>query len=119
MEAGDRYSRLMLRQRPDADLIVQGWVVGVMVEVAGEPYPVRHYFGVGKPDRAQAEWAAVDRALEAGGVASSPFRGVEPVEALREVVAYRMRELGLKPGETRALGDKFPRRWLPVDVPSA
>jgi hypothetical protein len=107
----------MLRQRPDADLIVQGWVVGVMVEVAGERYPVRHYFGVGKAEREQAEWAAVDRALEVGGVASSPFRGVEPVEAIREIVAYRMRDLGLKPGEIRALGDKFPRRWLPVDVP--
>ena len=106
----------MFRQRPDADLIVQGWVVGVMVEVAGETYPVRHYFGVGKADRAQAEWSAVDRALEAGAVASSPFRGVEPVEALREIVAYKMVELGLKPGETRALGDKFPRRWLPADV---
>jgi hypothetical protein len=28
------------------------------------------------------------------------------VEALREIVAYRMRDLGLKPGEARALGDK-------------
>ncbi|HWU79178.1 MAG TPA: hypothetical protein VN158_03830, partial [Caulobacter sp.] len=26
----------MFRQRPDADLIVQGWVIGVMVEVPGE-----------------------------------------------------------------------------------
>ncbi len=99
------------------DLIPQGWVVGVMVEVPGERYPVRHYFGVGKAEREQAEWAAVDRALEIGGVASSPFRGIEPVEAIREIVAYRMRELGLKTGEIRALGDKFPRRWLPVDVP--
>lgn len=108
----------MFRQRPDADLIVQGWVIGVMVEVAGERLPVRHYFGVGKAERAQAEWAAVDRALEVGAVASSPFRGTEPVEAIREIVAYRMRELGLKPGEIRALGDKFPRRWLPVQTES-
>lgn len=104
--------RWMFRQRPDADLIVQGWVIGVMVEVPGERAPVRHYFAVGKSDRAQAEWAAVDLAMNAGAVASSPVGGKEPVEALREIVAYRMRELGLKPGEARALGDKNPRRWL-------
>jgi len=103
----------MFHQRPDSDLLVQGWVVGVMVEVAGERLPVRHYFAVGKPDRAQAEWAAVDLAMATGPITSSPSGGREPVEALREVVAYRMRELGLKPGEARALGDKFPRRWLP------
>ena len=50
--------------------------------------------------------------MNAGPVASSPVAGQEPVEALREIVAYRMRELGLKPGEARALGDKHPRRWL-------
>ncbi len=104
--------RSMFRQRPDADLIVQGWVIGVMVEVQGERLPVRHYFAVGKADRAQAEWTAVDLAMDAGSVASSPIGGQEPVEALREIVAYRMRELGLKPGEARALGDKSPRRWL-------
>lgn len=104
--------RPMFRQRPDADLIVQGWVIGVMVEVPGERAPVRHYFAVGKADRAQAEWAAVDLAMNAGAVASSPVAGKEPVEALREIVAYRMRELGLKPGEARSLGDKNPRRWL-------
>lgn len=102
----------MFRQRPDADLIVQGWVIGVMVEVAGERTPVRHYFAVGKADRAQAEWTAVDLAMNAGAVASSPVGGHEPVEALREIVAYRMRDLGLKPAEARALGDKNPRRWL-------
>ena len=103
----------MFRQRRDSDLLVEGWVVAVMVEVPGERLPVRHYFAVGKPDRAQAEWTAVDLAMQAGPVASSPSGGREPVEALREVVAYRMRELGLKSGEARALGDKFPRRWLP------
>lgn len=102
----------MLRQRPDADLIVKGWVIGVMVEIAGERLPVRHYFAIGKADRAQAEWSAVDLAMNAGPVASSPVAGQEPVEALREILAYRMRELGLKPGEARALGDKSPRRWL-------
>lgn len=102
----------MFRQRPDADLIVQGWVIGVMVEIQGERAPVRHYFAIGKADRAQAEWTAVDLALNAGPVASSPVHGNEPVEALREIVAYRMRELGLKPGEARALGSKSPRRWL-------
>jgi hypothetical protein len=103
----------MFRQRPDSDLLVEGWVVGVMVEVPGERLPVRHYFAVGRADRAQAEWSAVDLAMQAGPIASSPSGGREPVEALREIVAYRMRELGLKPGESRALGDKFPRRWLP------
>lgn len=102
----------MFRQRPDADLIVQGWVVAVMVEIAGERLPIRHYFAVGKADRAQAEWAAVDLAMQAGPVASSPSAGREPVEALSELVAFRMRDLGLKPGEGRALGDKYPRRWL-------
>ena len=103
----------MFRQRPDSDLFVEGWVVGVMIDVPGERLPVRHYFAVGRADRAQAEWAAVDLAMQAGPVASSPSRGQEPVAALRELVAYRMRELGLKTGEARALGDKFPRRWLP------
>ena len=103
----------MFRQRPDSDLIIQGWVVGVMLEIPGERLPVRHYFGVGKADRAQAEWAAVDLAMQAGPIASSPARGQEPVEALREIPAFRMRELGLASGESRALGDKFPRRWLP------
>ncbi len=102
----------MFRQRPDADLIVQGWVLGVMVEVPGERTPVRHYFAVGKADRAQAEWAATDLAQAAGSIASSPVGGMEPVEAIREIVAYRMRDLGLKPGEARSLGDKYPRRWL-------
>jgi len=102
----------MFRQRPDADLIVQGWVIGVMVEVPGERAPVRHYFAVGKADRAQAEWAATDLAQTDGAIASSPVDGQEPVEALREIVAYRMRDLGLKPGEARRLGDKHPRRWL-------
>ena len=57
----------MFRQRPDADLIIQGWVISVMVEVPGERAPVRHYFAVGKADRAQAEWTAVDLAMNAGG----------------------------------------------------
>ncbi|MBO9709713.1 MAG: hypothetical protein J7521_16030 [Caulobacter sp.] len=102
----------MFRQRPDSDLFVEGWVVAVMVEVPGERVPRAHYFAVGKADRAQAEWAAVDLAMNAGPVASSPVGGREPVEALKEIVAYRMRDLGLKPGEARALGDKHPRRWL-------
>lgn len=102
----------MFRQRPDADLIVQGWVIGVMVEVQGERAPVRHYFAVGKADRAQAEWTATDLAQTEGAIASSPVDGHEPVEAMHEIVAYRMRDLGLKTGEARRLGDKYPRRWL-------
>ncbi|PXA87649.1 hypothetical protein DMC25_08770 [Caulobacter sp. D4A] len=102
----------MFRQRPDADMIPQGWVIAVMVEVAGERTPVPHYFAVGKADRALAEWAATDLAQQAGTIASSPVDGREPVDAMRQILAYRMRELGLKTGEARALGDKYPRRWL-------
>ncbi|MDB5454529.1 MAG: hypothetical protein JWP92_114 [Caulobacter sp.] len=85
-----------------------------MVEVAGERAPLRHFYAVGQPDRARAEWAAIDHALLIGQVAMSPVDGQEPVQALGEIAAHRMPGLGLKPGQVKALGDRWPRRWLPL-----
>ena len=45
-----------------------GWMIGVMVELPGEPKPLRHFFAVGHEDRAKAEWTAIDRAMLIGGV---------------------------------------------------
>ena len=89
-----------------------GWVIGVMVEVTGEPEPLRHYWAIGHADRAKAEWTALDAALEHGHVATSPFRGLEPVQMLAQLTPARMKALGLKDHEVRALGRKLPRRWL-------
>jgi hypothetical protein len=92
-----------------------GWVIGVMVEVADEPVPLRHYYAIGHEDRAKAEWTALDAAQQLGGIATSPFRGMEPVQMLGELTPARMRRLGLLPREVRALGRKWPRRWLETD----
>jgi hypothetical protein len=92
-----------------------GWVIGVMVEVEDEPVPLRHYYAIGHEDRAKAEWTALDAAQQLGGIAASPFRGMEPVQMLGELTPARMRRLGLLPREVRALGRKWPRRWLEVD----
>ena len=92
-----------------------GWVIGVMVEVADEPAPLRHYYAIGHEDRAKAEWTALDAALEVGRIATSPVRGMEPVQMLAQLTPARMKLLGLLPREVRALGRKLPRRWL-VDV---
>ena len=89
-----------------------GWLIGVLVEIAGESRPLLHYFAVGHLDQGKAEWTAVDRAAEAGRIASSPVGGQEPVEAIRPLTLQKMRMLGLAPGEVRALGWKHPRRWL-------
>jgi hypothetical protein len=89
-----------------------GWVIGVMVELAGEPQALRHFFAVGRPDRAQAEWTAVDRALTLGRVAASPVAGIEPVHMVAELSAARMAALGLSAGEVRELGWRGPRRWV-------
>ena len=40
--------------------MADGWLIGVLVEVAGEPAPLRHYFAVGHEDQAKCEWTAVD-----------------------------------------------------------
>ena len=83
-----------------------------MVEAAGEPVPIRHFFAVGHEDRAKAERAAIDRAMLIGQVASSPVQGLEPVHVIGALNARTVKSLALKPGEVRALGWKWPRRWL-------
>jgi len=90
-----------------------GWLVGVMVEVRDAAEPVRHFFAVGHAEQAKAEWTAIDSAALIGPVAMSPVGGIEPVQALGEIPAARMKSLGLAPGQVRGLGWKWPRRWLP------
>jgi hypothetical protein len=89
-----------------------GWLIGVLLEIAGEPTPLRHYFAVGHEDQAKSEWTAVDYAGRAGRVASSPIGGQEPVEAIRALTPARMKTMGLAQGEVRELGWRHPRRWL-------
>jgi hypothetical protein len=89
-----------------------GWLIGVLVRVAGEPEPVRQFYAVAIADRNQAEWAAADRAMLIGDIASSPFRGIEPVDAIKALTPDAFDWSGLKDGEVRALGTKQPRRWL-------
>lgn len=92
--------------------MANGWMIGVMVELAGEPAPLRHFFAVGDEDRARAEWTAIDKALLIGGVAASPVGGLEPVHVVSELSAKTVKALALKPGEVRALGWRWPRRWM-------
>jgi hypothetical protein len=91
---------------------LQGWLIGVLVRVPGEAEPQRHYYAVGLADRARAEWAAADRAMLIGDIASSPFRGTEPVDAMKALTPYAFDWSGLKAGEVKPLGTKHPRRWL-------
>ena len=84
----------------------------MLVELPGEPAPLRHYYGIGHADRGKAEWTAVDLAGREGNVASSPCKGMEPVAAIRGLTPARMAMLGLAKGEVRALGWKYPRRWM-------
>jgi hypothetical protein len=92
--------------------MARGWMIGVMVELPGEPVALRHFFAVGQEDRAQAEWRAIDQALLIGPVATSPVKGLEPVHAVGELSPRTVGQLALKPGETRSLGWRWPRRWL-------
>jgi hypothetical protein len=96
----------------DPKRLTTGWLIGVILEIEGERAPLRHYYAVGQPDRARAEWAAVDVALTEGRMVTSPVDGVEPVEAVNPLSAWRMKIVGLMPGEVRALGWKLPRRFL-------
>lgn len=91
---------------------MSGWVIGVMVELAGEAAPVRHFFAVGHEDRAKAEWTAIDAASLIGGIAASRVKGVEPVQALAALTPARMKKKGLLPREVRPLGRAWPRNWL-------
>ena len=109
------YPRTMRRFRELAAALpspLAGWLVGVLVRVPGEAGPVRHFYAVALADRARAEWAAADRAMLIGDIASSPWRGIEPVEAIKALTPYAFDWSGLKDGETRPLGTKQPRRWL-------
>jgi hypothetical protein len=89
-----------------------GWLIGVLVEIAGEPQALRHYFAVGHEDQGKSEWTAVDWAGRAGRVAASPLNGQEPVEAIRPLTLAKMKSLGLAQGQVRELGWRHPRRWL-------
>ena len=91
-----------------------GWLIGVLVRVPGEAEPVRHFYAVALADRARAEWAAADHAILVGDIASSPHRGMEPVETIKALTPGAFDWSGLKDGETRPLGTKQPRRWLTV-----
>ena len=95
--------------------MADGWLIGVMVELPGEPVALRHFFAVGHEDRAKAEWRAIDRALLIGRVASSPVRGLEPVHAVSELSPKSIKALGLKPSEVRSLGWKWPRKWVTLE----
>jgi hypothetical protein len=89
-----------------------GWLIAVLVELPGEPAPLRCYFAVGHEDQGKSEWTAVDWAGRQGRVAMSPRGGQEPVEAVRALAPAKMKDLGLAPGEVRELGWRHPRRWL-------
>ena len=97
-------------------LMTNGWLIGVMVEVAGEPVALRHFFAVGHEDRAKAEWTAIDQALLIGRLAGSPVGGLEPVHTVSALPAKTINTLALKPGEVRSLGRRWPRRWLAVEA---
>jgi hypothetical protein len=89
-----------------------GWLIGVLLRLPGEAAPVRHFYAVGLGDRARAEWAALDRAMLLGDIASSPHQGTEPVEAMAALKPHTFDWSGLGDGEVRALGTKSPRRWI-------
>jgi len=107
------------RRRATHASMATGWLIGVMVEVAGEPVAVRHFFAVGLNDQAKAEWLSIDQAQKTGPVAVSPVAGLEPVHAVAEITPAKVGMLGLKPGEVRLLGTRWPRRWMPVESPAA
>jgi hypothetical protein len=91
---------------------LSGWLIGVLVRPPGEAEPERQFYAVALGDRNRAEWAAADRAMVIGDIASSPWRGIEPVEAIKALTPHAFDWSGLKDGEVRPLGTKQPRRWL-------
>ena len=95
--------------------MASGWMIGVMVELPGEPAALRHFFAVGYEDRAKAEWKAIDQALTIGRVAASPVAGLEPVHAVSELSAQTAARLALKAGEVRSLGWRWPRKWVTLE----
>ena len=95
-----------------------GWVIAVLVDVTGEAAATRHFFAVAKPDQARAEWSAADRASGIGNIAPSPDHGMEPVEAIAPLSDATVKSMGLPEGEVRALGRKWPRRWIGGEQPA-
>ena len=95
-----------------------GWIIGVLVDMGDDGRPSRLFYAVAQPDRARAEWAAADRAMLSCAIASSPRASMEPVEAMGELDGYALGLLGLKLGQIKPLGEKWPRRWLVKTVPA-
>ena len=95
--------------------MAKAWLIGVMVEAAGEPAPQRQFFVVGHEDRARAEWKAIDRAMLMGAIATSPVGGLEPVHAICAIRGNMVSNMALAPGEVRPLGPRWPRRWVSPD----
>ena len=87
-------------------------MIAVMVELPDGGAAVRHFYAVAKPDQGRAEWAAVDCATAVGLVATSPVGGVEPVAAVAALSPALVKQIGLADGQVRALGPRWPRRWL-------
>lgn len=87
-------------------------MIGVMVELEGEPAPLRHFFAVGHEDRAKAEWTAIDHAMKVGRIAVSPSQGLEPVHVVSELTLGLVKTMALRPGQVRGLGSRWPRRWI-------
>lgn len=98
--------------------MANGWLIGVMVELVGEPIALRHFFAVGHGDQAKAEWTAIDSALLIGRVATSPVRGLEPVHVVSELSPRTIKALALKPSEVRSLGWRWPRKWTTFEQAS-
>jgi uncharacterized membrane protein len=96
--------------------MANGWLIGVMVELAEEPVALRHFFAVGHEDQAKAEWKAIDGALLIGKVSESPVGGLEPVHTVSELSAKTVGALALKPAEVRSLGWRWPRRWITLEA---
>jgi len=87
-------------------------MIAVLVDLPDEAPAVRHFYAVAKPDQGRAEWAAVDCATTIGMVSVSPVRGVEPVEAVAALNIHTLKQIGLAAGQVKAMGRRWPRRWL-------
>ena len=96
--------------------MANGWMIGVMVELAGEPKAVRHFFAVGGEDRSRAEWKAVDQALLIGPVATNPYRW--PGARARDQRNLRQGDQRPGPQVQRGPPPRPPlaRRWLPSET---
>jgi hypothetical protein len=92
--------------------MMSGWMIGVLLESEDRAPARRHFYAVFQSDQARAEWAAADAAMVGGVIASSPVKGSEPVEAVAELDRSVLETMGMRPGQTRPLGSRWPRRWL-------